>query len=101
MAWYFQATPHDDHDYDNNQSLSLGTIRVNGVERKIVTWTSRNGYFFTVDRTTGENIVTSKIFPNVNWAQDRTPSERDARAQSKQGRHPRGIARLAGIRRCA
>ena len=57
------------------------TIRVNGVERKIVTWTSRNGYFFTLDRTTGENIVTSKMFPNVNWAQDQTPSERDARAQ--------------------
>ena len=71
MAWYFQATPHDDHDYDNNQSMSLATVRVNGVERKIVTWISRNGYFYTVDRTTGENIVTSKVFPTVNWALDR------------------------------
>ena len=74
LAWYFQATPHDDHDYDNAQVMSLATIRVNGAERRVVTWTSRNGYFFTIDRTTGENIVTSKIFPNVNWALDRIRS---------------------------
>lgn len=74
LAWYFQATPNDDHDYDNVQSMSLATVKVNGVDRKVVTWISRNGYFFTVDRTTGENIVTSKIFPNVNWAHDRLRS---------------------------
>jgi alcohol dehydrogenase (cytochrome c) len=74
LVWYFQATPNDDHDYDNNQSMSLATIQVNGVERDVVTWISRNGYFFTVDRATGENITTTKIFPNTNWAQDRIRS---------------------------
>jgi alcohol dehydrogenase (cytochrome c) len=74
LAWYFQATPNDDHDYDNVQSMSLATIKVNGMDRKVVTWISRNGYFYTVDRTTGENIVTSKIFPTINWAQDRLRS---------------------------
>ena len=71
MAWYFQATPHDDHDYDNNQSMSLATITIAGQPRRVVTWTSRNGYFFTIDRTTGENLVTYKVFPNTNWAFDR------------------------------
>jgi alcohol dehydrogenase (cytochrome c) len=90
MAWYFQATPHDDHDYDNNQSMSLATIRVNGAERKVVTWTSRNGYFYTIDRTTGENIVTSKVFPNVNWALDRirlsgTPERNENKAGTRGG----------------
>jgi alcohol dehydrogenase (cytochrome c) len=74
LAWYFQATPNDDHDYDNVQTMSLATIKVNGANRKVVTWISRNGYFFTVDRTTGENIVTSKIFPTINWAQERLRS---------------------------
>lgn len=74
MKWYFQATPHDSHDYDNNQSMSLATITVDGRPRKVVTWISRNGYFFTVDRTTGENIVTSKVFPSANWAFDRLRS---------------------------
>jgi alcohol dehydrogenase (cytochrome c) len=40
----------------------------------VVTWLSRNGYFFTIDRTTGENIVTSKVFPNTNWSFDRLRS---------------------------
>jgi alcohol dehydrogenase (cytochrome c) len=71
MKWYFQATPHDSHDYDNNQTMSLATITVDGRPRRVVTWISRNGYFYTVDRTTGENIVTSKVFPNVNWAFER------------------------------
>lgn len=74
MKWYFQATPHDSHDYDNNQSMSLATIAVAGRPHKVVTWISRNGYFFTVDRTTGENIVTSKVFPSANWAFDRLRS---------------------------
>jgi alcohol dehydrogenase (cytochrome c) len=74
MKWWFQATPHDDHDYDNNQSMALANITVNGQPRKVVTWISRNGYFFTVDRTTGENIVTRKVFPNTNWAFDRLRS---------------------------
>lgn len=90
LAWYFQATPHDDHDYDNNQSMSLATVRVNNAERKVVTWISRNGYFYTVDRTTGENIATSKVFPNVNWAQERprssgTPERNENKAPSRGG----------------
>jgi alcohol dehydrogenase (cytochrome c) len=74
MKWYFQATPHDDHDYDNNQSMSLANVTVGGRPRKVVTWISRNGYFFTLDRTTGENLVTARLFPNTNWALDRLRS---------------------------
>ncbi len=74
MKWYFQATPHDDHDYDNVQTMSLATVTIGGRPRNVVTWLSRNGYFFTVDRTTGENLVTSKVFPNTNWSFDRLRS---------------------------
>jgi alcohol dehydrogenase (cytochrome c) len=74
MKWYFQATPHDDHDYDNNQSMSLANITVAGQPRRVVTWTARNGYFFTLDRTTGENLVTARVFANTNWAFERLRS---------------------------
>ena len=74
MKWYFLAVPHDDHDYDNNQSMSLATVNVAGKTRKVVTWMTRGGYFFTLDRTTGDNLVTSKVFPNINWAFDRIRS---------------------------
>lgn len=71
MVWYFQATPHDDHDYDNNASMAMADIMVGGKKRKVVTWLSRNGYSYTVDRTTGENIQTTKVLKTANWAMDK------------------------------
>jgi alcohol dehydrogenase (cytochrome c) len=52
MKWYFQATPHDDHDYDNNQSMSLATVTVSGKPRKVVTWLSLNCFLFSLVCTT-------------------------------------------------
>ena len=40
----------------------------NGKPRKMVLHASRNGYYFTLDRTTGERLVTSKFSDTVNWA---------------------------------
>ena len=44
------------------------TRRVNGKPRKLVSVAARNGYFFTVDRVTGEHIVTTKYGTHTNWA---------------------------------
>ena len=68
MAWYFQATPNDDHDYDNNQGMIFANLPVDGKPRKLVTWISRNGYQFTLDRVTGEHILTHKALDIANWA---------------------------------
>ncbi|MDB5439573.1 MAG: Pyrrolo-quinoline quinone [Caulobacteraceae bacterium] len=74
MAWYFQATPNDDHDYDNNQGMNLADITIGGKPRKVVTWVSRNGYQYTIDRLTGENIVTRKLLDTANWAKPKLRS---------------------------
>ncbi len=68
MAWYFQATPNDDHDYDNNQPMVFADVTVNGAPRKVVTWISRNGYQYTLDRRTGEHILTLNAQGKANWA---------------------------------
>ena len=39
---------------------SSSTRTIDGKPRKLVSTAARNGYFFTVDRVTGEHIVTSK-----------------------------------------
>ena len=41
---------------------------INGRPRKLVSTAARNGYFFTVDRVTGEQIVTTKYGTTTNWA---------------------------------
>jgi alcohol dehydrogenase (cytochrome c) len=68
MAWYFQTSPHDTHDYDSAQTPILVDAPFNGKMRKLVLTAARNGYFFTLDRVTGERLVTSKYGLDTNWA---------------------------------
>jgi alcohol dehydrogenase (cytochrome c) len=68
MAWYFQTSPHDTHDWDSAQTPILVDGLINGKPRKLVVTASRNGYYFTIDRLTGERLVTSKFSDTANWA---------------------------------
>ena len=61
MAWYFQSSPHDTHDWDATQTPVLFDGEINGQKRKLVAQASRNGYFFVLDRATGKNIVTTEL----------------------------------------
>ena len=56
MAWYFQCSPHDTHDWDATQVPVLFDAPVNGQRRKLLAQASRNGNFFVLDRVTGKNI---------------------------------------------
>jgi alcohol dehydrogenase (cytochrome c) len=67
LAWYFQASPHDTHDWDAAQTPVLIDAQINGQPRKLIAQASRNGYFFVLDRTNGKNIV-SKPFIELNWS---------------------------------
>jgi alcohol dehydrogenase (cytochrome c) len=68
MKWYFQTSPHDMHDWDSAQTPVLVDGEIAGKPRKLVLTASRNGYFFTLDRITGEHIVTSRYGLATNWA---------------------------------
>jgi alcohol dehydrogenase (cytochrome c) len=68
MAWYYQTSPHDTHDWDSAQTPVLIDGVINGKPRKMVSTAARNGYFFTVDRVTGENIASSKYGTTTNWS---------------------------------
>ena len=74
MAWYFQTSAHDTHDWDSAQTPILIDGTINGRPRKLVSTASRNGYFFTVDRVTGEHVVTGKYGTATNWAKDVRPT---------------------------
>jgi alcohol dehydrogenase (cytochrome c) len=68
MAWYYQTSPHDTHDWDSTQTPVLADAPFNGRMRKLVMTAARNGYFFVLDRVTGEHLVTSKFGTATNWA---------------------------------
>jgi alcohol dehydrogenase (cytochrome c) len=69
MAWYFQTSPHDMHDYDSAQTPILVDGMFGGKMRKMVLTAARNGYFFVVDRFTGEHLLTTKYGSLTNWAE--------------------------------
>lgn len=74
MAWYFQTSTHDTHDWDSAQTPILIDGTIGGRPRKLVSTASRNGYFYTLDRVTGEHIVTSKYGSATNWARGMRPT---------------------------
>jgi alcohol dehydrogenase (cytochrome c) len=69
MKWYFQPSPHDTHDWDAVQTPVLFDGDFNGRQRKLLAQASRNGYFFLLDRTNGEHLLT-KPFIATNWAKE-------------------------------
>ena len=67
LVWYFQFTPNDGYDYDSVQVPVLVDIEWNGVPSKLMMWANRNGYFYVLDRVTGE-FLTGTPFVKVNWS---------------------------------
>ena len=67
LAWGFQVSPHDTHDWDAAEVPVLVDGGFNGQPRKMLLQASRNGYFFVLDRTNGKSLLT-KPFAAVNWS---------------------------------
>jgi alcohol dehydrogenase (cytochrome c) len=67
LVWGFQASPHDTHDWDNVETPVLFDRVIDGRPRKLLAQASRAGYFFVLDRSNGQALV-SKGFVGVNWS---------------------------------
>ena len=67
LVWAFQPSPHDTHDWDAVETPVLVDAPFHGKPRKLLMQSSRNGYFFVLDRTNGQNLLTVPFVP-VNWA---------------------------------
>lgn len=70
MAWYYQMNPHDTHDWDSSETPILVNGEFKGRQRKMALHADRNGYFYVVDRLTGEHLLTSKFSDTVNWVKE-------------------------------
>jgi alcohol dehydrogenase (cytochrome c) len=72
MAWYFQASPHDTEDRDANESIVLIDADFKGRPRKLLAQASRNGYYFLLDRVSGESLLSAEFGPQ-NWSAGISP----------------------------
>jgi len=74
LAWYFQPSPHDTHDWDAAQTPVLIDGEIDGKPRKLLAQANRNGYFFVLDRATGQDIVTAPMIQTMNWSKGISPN---------------------------
>src|SRR5579862_3022135 len=67
LKWYFQTVPNDNWDFDSVQQLMLLDLRIDGRVRKVLTQASKNGFFYAIDRVSGQ-FISAFPFVKVNWA---------------------------------
>ena len=66
-AWHYQQTPGDQWDYDATPHLVMATLRIGGQPRKVLLQASKNGFFYVLDRLTGE-LLRADPFVATSWA---------------------------------
>jgi len=67
LRWHFQFTPHDTHDWDATEIPVLLDGRIGGQSRKLVTMANRNGFYYVLDRATGE-FLSGTPYIEQGWA---------------------------------
>jgi quinohemoprotein ethanol dehydrogenase len=67
LKWHYQTVPNDNWDFDSVQQLMLLNLTIKGRQRKVITQAAKNGFFYVLDRATGE-FISGAPFVKVNWA---------------------------------
>jgi len=68
LKWYFQFTPHDLHDWDAAQTTIVADAVYGGRPRNLLLQADRNGFFYVLDRLTGEFLAGSPFVQRLTWA---------------------------------
>jgi len=66
-VWHFQTTPADNWDYASTQPIILADLVIDGRLRKVLMQAPKNGFFYVIDRESGE-FISARPFVNVTWA---------------------------------
>ena len=75
LKWHFQFTPHDVWDMDATQVPILADAEFQGRQRKLVLFANRNGFYYILDRISGEYLL-GKQFARQTWARGLDPHGR-------------------------
>jgi quinohemoprotein ethanol dehydrogenase len=72
LAWYYQTTPGDRWDFDSTEKFVLADLEFGGRRRAVLMQAPKNGYYYVLDRATGE-LISAKPFAFVSWARGLDP----------------------------
>ncbi len=113
-VWHYQTTPGESWDYTATQPLMLANLKINGADRKVIMQVPKNGFFYVLDRATGELLSAQPVLSSINWAKGvdlkTGRPDRKSRSAFRQDRQavrgdagPDGRAQLAadGVQSCS
>jgi quinohemoprotein ethanol dehydrogenase len=66
-VWHYQTTPGDTWDYTATQHMILADLTIDGRTRKVIMQAPKNGFFYVLDRETGE-FISAEAYVPVTWA---------------------------------
>lgn len=67
LKWHFQTTPGDNWDFTATQHMILADLEIDGKNRKVIMQAPKNGYFWVLDRETGE-FISAEPYVEVTWS---------------------------------
>ncbi len=67
LVWHYQTTPGEAWDYTATQHMILAELELGGKHRKVLMQAPKNGFFYVLDRATGELLKADK-YVFVSWA---------------------------------
>jgi PQQ-dependent dehydrogenase (methanol/ethanol family) len=67
MVWFYQTTPGDTWDYTATQHMILADLEIGGQDRKVIMQAPKNGFFYVIDRVSGE-FISAEAYVPVTWA---------------------------------
>jgi PQQ-dependent dehydrogenase (methanol/ethanol family) len=67
LVWYYQEVPGDNWDFDAIADLMLLDLPINGKTRHVVMQAPKDGFFYVLDRMTGE-LLSADPWVTVNWS---------------------------------
>jgi alcohol dehydrogenase (cytochrome c)/quinohemoprotein ethanol dehydrogenase len=71
-VWHFQTTPAETWDYTATQNMILADLTIDGRPRKVLMQAPKNGFFYVLDRATGQ-FISGRPFVKANWAKGLDP----------------------------
>lgn len=66
-VWHYQTTPGDSWDFTATQHMILADLEIEGRTREVIMQAPKNGFFYTLDRRTGE-LLSAEKYVMANWA---------------------------------
>lgn len=86
--WHYQFNPGETWDYNASMDMQFADLMIDGKLRKVVMESPKNGFFYVLDRVTGQ-LLSADFIAKVTWA-DRIDLKTGRPVERPAARFPNG-----------